>query len=889
MASFTDLIPQFNPYIQQLPVEAMVSVGMEKQRRYDEGIQKLQSQIDQVAGLSVLRPQDKAYLQSKLNELGNNLRGVAAGDFSNFQLVNSVGGMIGQVSKDPFVIAAVKSTANDQKNLEQIDADRRSGKLDPANEFFYSMQRKKYLEAGLATEDGKPITFSGYYLPYKDVYGKLRTIAKDVGVDETIVQNLFNPDGTVNKVMIETVSKGKDANKIYDAFINGLDQSDYQQLAITGMYKYRNSSAEDIVSILDTSNKQYIATAQSKKADLETQMADLKQKLVSAKPADAELINKQILSISGIIKKIDENVLSSETEFATAAENILSGDDDYLNQLKGKIHTNNFLTSLSKDFSEKISHVKYSENPLWKAIMEENKFAFDKWYKKEQLDIDKRKAAAAEEENRLKKLELFPVVSATGALPGEKVDFPQLINEQYASKVAERNQKLLTLAKWDMKRIGWSDDKISSWIKTQAKSRNQSEEEVLLTWGTNTLSKIKSGAVTAPSELASEVENIEKLNNFVAGFSSLIQSADKKAKDQGGEEVVDVADILKAAKPITVNLEINGRPTPVPLSAADQLDLARYVSYRREIFSTKAEDQERLSAIARLERKFGKDISLRLLNYGESEYATTPSWGKRLMLGSPITAAYDLITGRGPGKKTPFQTVLSTYQGSAFNRYRDLQDKVYRETFSAYFPKNETIALTDKSRPGFDARLAALFIDRPEYADIKSTFDDPKSQIVVTTVPSITGFGSDNQVSLRVVGKDGKTTEPIMMSLEQYQILTNKNPEEINPVFAFARAIVNDSPDGSSNKKGLGSVPTAYFGSNAFKNLTPDFRSRIQGGDFVRDADGRDIYYPKLYYIPRNSNEPITLDIGLPMSLGEALSFPTMLDDNKLKNIISNR
>jgi hypothetical protein len=28
MASFTDAIPQFNPYIQQLPVEAMVSVGM---------------------------------------------------------------------------------------------------------------------------------------------------------------------------------------------------------------------------------------------------------------------------------------------------------------------------------------------------------------------------------------------------------------------------------------------------------------------------------------------------------------------------------------------------------------------------------------------------------------------------------------------------------------------------------------------------------------------------------------------------------------------------------------------------------------------------------------------------------------------------------------------
>lgn len=884
MASFTDLIPQFNPYIQQLPVEAMVSVGMEKQKRYDDGIQKLQSQIDQVAGLSLLRPQDKAYLQSKINELGNNLRTVAAGDFSNFQLVNSVGGMIGQVSKDPFVTAAVRSTANDQKNLEQIDADRKSGKLAPENELFYMKQRNRYIESGLKTEEGKPVVFSGYYLPFKDVYTKLRTIAKDVGVDESIVQNLFNPDGSVNKVMIETVSKGKDVNKIYDAFVNGLDQSDYQQLAISGIYKYRNASSEDLVSILDGSNKQYVATAQSKRADLETEISALKKKLVSAKPAEAELIKQQITNISGTIKKIDENVLSSESDFATASNNILSADEDYLDQLKGKIHTNNFLTSLSRDFSEKISHVKYSENPLWKAIMEENKFAFDKWYKKEQLGTDKRKASAAEEENRLKMLELFPQ-SAPGPIDGAKVDFPQLINEQYSSKVAERNQKLLDLAKWDMKQMGWSDDKIANWLKTQAKARNQSEEEVLLTWGTNTISKIKSGAVTAPSELASEVENIESLNNFVGGFGSLIKSADEKAKQQGGKDVVDVADIMKSTKPVSV--EVGGRQ--VVLSSADQLDLARYVSYRREIFSTKAEDEERLGAIQRLENKFGKGMANLLLGYGESEFAKTPSWGKRFLFGSPITAAYDLITNKGAGEKSPFQNVLSAYQGSAYNKYKDVQGDVYKNIFSAYFPKNEAVTLTEKSRPIFDRNLAAMFIDRPEYAQIKAVYDDPKSQIVVTTNPSITGFGSDNQISLRVTGKDGRTTDPLMMSLEQYQILLNKNPDDVNPVFAFARAVVNDSPDGSSNKKGLGSIPTAYFGSNSFKNLTPDFRSRIQGGDFVKDASGADIYYPKIYYIPANSNEPVVLDIGVPLSLGEALSFPNILDDNKLKKIISNR
>ena len=69
MASWTDAITQFNPYVSTLPVEAMVKVGMEKQRRYDEGVQKIQSKIDQVAGLDIMKDVDKNYLQSKLDEL----------------------------------------------------------------------------------------------------------------------------------------------------------------------------------------------------------------------------------------------------------------------------------------------------------------------------------------------------------------------------------------------------------------------------------------------------------------------------------------------------------------------------------------------------------------------------------------------------------------------------------------------------------------------------------------------------------------------------------------------------------------------------------------------------------------------------------------------------
>ncbi|MEX5523408.1 hypothetical protein, partial [Bacillus cereus] len=84
--------------------------------------------IDNVAGLDVIRDVDKGYLQSKLNELGNNLKTVAAGDFSNFQLVNSTAGMANNIAKDATVQNAVMSTAKYRKESAFMESQRKEGK-----------------------------------------------------------------------------------------------------------------------------------------------------------------------------------------------------------------------------------------------------------------------------------------------------------------------------------------------------------------------------------------------------------------------------------------------------------------------------------------------------------------------------------------------------------------------------------------------------------------------------------------------------------------------------------------------------------------------------------------------------------------------------------------
>jgi predicted RND superfamily exporter protein len=133
MASWTDRIPTFNPYVEQQPVDAMLKVGMYKQQKYEEGVQKIQTAIDNVAGLDIASELDKKYLQSKLNGLGNNLNIVAGADFSNFQLVNSVNGMTKEIVKDEYVQNAVASTAQIRKNQRILEADEKAGKSSVQN------------------------------------------------------------------------------------------------------------------------------------------------------------------------------------------------------------------------------------------------------------------------------------------------------------------------------------------------------------------------------------------------------------------------------------------------------------------------------------------------------------------------------------------------------------------------------------------------------------------------------------------------------------------------------------------------------------------------------------------------------------------------------------
>ena len=203
MASFTDQISQFNPYISQIPVETMAKVGMQKQAQYDAGVQKIQSYVDNIAGMDVMHDADKKYVQSKLDELGSRLKTVAAGDFSNQQLVNSVGGMATQIVKDRNVENAVSSTAWYKKQASEMEKAIQEGKASIENIEDFNSQASAWLSSDKVGQ-----TFRGRYTPYIDVKKKILTdvIGKiNPNIREEDIPWTMNADGTPNVGQIAAV------------------------------------------------------------------------------------------------------------------------------------------------------------------------------------------------------------------------------------------------------------------------------------------------------------------------------------------------------------------------------------------------------------------------------------------------------------------------------------------------------------------------------------------------------------------------------------------------------------------------------------------------------------------------------------------------------------
>lgn len=364
MASFTDQISKFNPYVAQLPSDAMVKVGMYKQAQYDAGVQKIQSYMDNIAGMDVYNEGDKEYLQSKLDSLGNDLKAVAAGDFSNQQLVNSVGGMATQIVKDPNVQNAITTTAQFRKTLARIEKDQADGKAGANNiEDFYA-QAKPWMES---TTPGAKLQAS--YSQYRDVNKSALEIIKTLhpNLKSIDIPFLFK-DGKLDSTAIADAMKrnkveGVTEGQIETALRAGLSSEDYNQLAIDGRATFRDVSADKLNFIV---NKSLGNNKEQNGLEIKRLQTELPSQIQD--PTKTDEINKRIdwyKSQGFIIRDNKGNIVESgKGDLDKQAEEDYSLIQTNPNKVKESLYRQGFFQQFGNGFKWNNEDFSYVKNPL---------------------------------------------------------------------------------------------------------------------------------------------------------------------------------------------------------------------------------------------------------------------------------------------------------------------------------------------------------------------------------------------------------------------------------------------------------------------------------------------------------------------------------------------
>lgn len=515
MASFTDQIQKFDPYIQQLPVEEMKQVGMYKQQQYDQGVQKIQGYIDNIAGMDVANDVDKQHLQSKLNELGNNLKTVAAGDFSNHQLVNSVGGMATSIVKDPLVQNAVSSTAWLRKQSAEMEKAIQSGKSSESNIYDFNEKASKYLSA---TKVGE--VFRDRYTPYRDVKAKAMEAIKalhpnlqkyDIPFEIRDGQVVLDQKGraVIADAMQRKEIKGIDEGQIKQAISAALTPDDINQLSIDAKYQFRGITPEALVQRVTGSYES------NKRSYLESIKLLNDQKKTTTDPTQLSEIDKYLKYYNS---RIGENGKPGtlETELAENLKNIRENPD----AVKTSIYTDGFVKEFSNAFNWKEASIELVKNPIrdqmnWVeqqklAIQKENReryeFSVTSGQAQQKIDISREQLVLDAEKNALQKAKIFGVNSAWTTL-GNPTDNVNKANEMYIEH-SESVTNNINAGRKELNNAGYTNEQVNMMLnkemdipaKAMGTIQNMLKQQ-------NYLKSLKDKSDKLKVEATSEIEN----------------------------------------------------------------------------------------------------------------------------------------------------------------------------------------------------------------------------------------------------------------------------------------------------------------------------------------------------------------------------------------------
>jgi hypothetical protein len=532
-----------------LPVEAMVQVGMEKQQRYDEGLQKIQTNFDNIAGLDIANEKQQQYLQSKLNELGSKLKTVAAGDFSNYQLVNSVGGMTKQIGKDATIQNAVKSTAWYRKQAQEMEKAISEGKSSQANILDFNEKASSYLNS-----DDVNASFSGRYSPYIDLNKKAMEAIKALhpklqgyDIPFKIVNGKIDTTAIADAMQRYKI-EGIDENQIQQAINATLTPDDINQLGIDARYQFRGVDSDRLVSVAEKNYNLQKNNAVKELAFLQEQKGIVSNPTEASKITDRIAEYERLLGLDGKTGILDEN-LSSQISLAKNDPNAA----------KLSIYKDGFVKEFANAFSWKnqemqivASPIKAQQNWVYEQKRKAYEFGENLKINQAQLKVSQDKLLLDAEANALKRVEIYGDPNATdwtslGNPTDNKLNSPELFSTHVSSVDSSINSDRERL------KTKYSDAQIN---------------EMLADW--QNAQGVVSKAKKVKPDALKLIENIAKNSNYLKSLNTLDNNLRTQAEKEAG-----IDDIINSATSGRKNLSFTtGKGERITLTPKELLGIS---------------------------------------------------------------------------------------------------------------------------------------------------------------------------------------------------------------------------------------------------------------------------------------------------------------------------
>lgn len=344
MASFTDTPHGFSPYIKTLPTESYYTVGTIKQKEFDEGLQRVQGAIDNIASLPVARDVDKQYVKSALDSLKEGLQTSAVADFSNTQLINQVGAAASKIQGDPIIQKSIASAMRVKKGITELDEAKKAGKSSPQNEYYLTSQINSWMNSSDLNQE-----FTGSYSPYIDVVDEVMKVYKEMPDSENLERDAFRMENgklTYNPTLL----KGKSTKRVQDVIDLVTGKPDVaNQLVIDGEYKYKGLSPEQLFKSMTESTSNQISNINESIRSLQTRIAT--DGTVNPQEVNSELTNLK--------------------QYAAQLKDGYNQHIELLNNNPSALKTSLAKQELSSNFLGAFSSEIAVDNPLWKAYLDE--------------------------------------------------------------------------------------------------------------------------------------------------------------------------------------------------------------------------------------------------------------------------------------------------------------------------------------------------------------------------------------------------------------------------------------------------------------------------------------------------------------------------------------